>query len=42
MVSHTPINVFMDMTVAMFYEFYHAIHNVVKRQNEQKRKNDGK
>ena len=34
MASHTPINVFMDMTISLFYEFVNAIHTVIQARNE--------
>lgn len=30
MASHTPINVFMDMSIKMFNDFIHAIHTVIE------------
>lgn len=34
MASHTPINVFMDMSISMFNEFVHAIHTVIQARNK--------
>ena len=33
-VSHTPINAFMDMTIFRFQEFYSAISAVMRRMKE--------
>lgn len=33
MASHTPINVFMDMSISMFYDFIHAIQSVIESRN---------
>ena len=32
MASHTPIDVFMGMTIRMFYEFVSAIRSVIEAQ----------
>lgn len=34
MASHTPINVFMDMTILLFYDFTHAIKSVLESKNK--------